>query len=396
VERTFNPHDPRHLLDGVPFDVLAEIRQHHGIVRTPAGAWYLSRHADVVEVLSDVRSFGADLGPMSGVRSVDDVPPDQHWLSEIDEPRHGRIRRLFNASFGPQRTRAVEPFVRRACEYLLDDLVDRSPADLHTGYAARLPGLVMAHVLGLPADAAARFMAWSADASILRRPASPGVEPGGPGIQAYFAHQLAAQRSGSAPVNAVFRFFIEAELDGEPLSDQEIVSQLHFMVQAGVHTTRGLLVHAVQRLVQVPTLFALLQRDRTRIEPFIEECLRLDAPVQRVTRRCRREATVAGTDLRPGDWIEVGIASANRDEAVYDDPETFRLDRLRPRDHLSFGTGPHVCPGALLARCEAVTAVDVLVDRVDALRPVDGAHYPPLPGSLGHGAVPAVLVVRGS
>lgn len=394
MDRTFDPHDPRHLLDGVPFELLAEIRRQQPVVRTPAGAWYLSRHADVEKVLGDVRGFGADLGPMSGVRTVDDVPPDQRWLSEIDEPRHGRIRRLFNASFGPQRTREVEPFVRRTCEELLDALIDQSPADLHAGYAARIPGLVMAHVLGLPPSTAAHFAAWSTDGSILQRPASPGVGAGGPDIQAYFADRLAEQRSGAAATNAVFRFFIDAEIDGRPLSDQEIVSQLHFMVQAGVHTTRGLLVHVVQRLVHAPALFSLLQRDDAQIEPFVEECLRLDAPVQRVTRRCRTDTTVGDVHLRRGDWIEVGIASANRDEAAYDDPEVFRLDRVRPRDHLSFGAGPHVCPGALLARTEAITAVGALVHRLQALRPVDGAVYPPIPGSLGHGAVPAVLVAR--
>lgn len=394
MARTFDPHDPRHLTDGVPFELLADIRRHQPIVRTPRGAWYLSRRADVDAVLSDVDTFVADLGPMSGVRSVEDIPADQRWLSEIGEPRHGRVRRLFNAAFGPHRTRSVEPFVRHTCQELLDGAARRTPADLHAGYAAPLPGLVMAHILGLPASAAARFAQWSMDGSILQRPSSPGVEPGGPGIQAFFTSLVAAQRSGDAPPNLVLRSFIEAEIDGRPLTDQEIVSQLHFMVQAGVHTTRGLLVHVVQRLLHSPRLFELFRQDRARIPSFVEESLRLDAPVQRVTRRCVKDAAVGGTAFRQGDWVEVGIASANRDDAVHQDPERFRLDRLRPRDHVAFGTGPHVCPGSHLARTEAVVALDVLVTRLEALRPVDGATYPPLPGNLGHAAVPAVLMVR--
>jgi cytochrome P450 len=88
----------------------------------------------------------------------------------------------------------------------------------------------------------------------------------------------------------------------------------------------------------------------------------------------------------------MGIASANRDDAVFDDPETFRLDRPQPRDHLTFGAGPHVCPGASLARLEGLTAVEVLMERVSRMDCVDGATYPPLPGNLGHMPIPAQLV----
>jgi cytochrome P450 len=96
----------------------------------------------------------------------------------------------------------------------------------------------------------------------------------------------------------------------------------------------------------------------------------------------------------PGDWVEMGIGSGNRDEAVYDDAPAFRLDREDPRHHLGFGAGSHICPGATLARMEGVTAVNVLLDRVAELRTVDGVRYPPIPGSLGHQPIPAVLVAR--
>jgi cytochrome P450 len=124
----------------------------------------------------------------------------------------------------------------------------------------------------------------------------------------------------------------------------------------------------------------------------MEESLRFDAPVQRTSRRCTAATDIEGVALRPGDWVEMGIASANRDDAVFDDPETFRLDRPQPRDHLTFGAGPHVCPGASLARLEGLTAVEVLMERVSEMEPVDGATYPPLPGNLGHLPIPARLV----
>ncbi len=396
MARTFDPHDPRHLDEGVPFDLLAEIRRDEPVVRTPRGAWYLSRQADVLAVLKDVDTFSADLGPMSGVRSVEDVPEDQRWLSEIEEPRHGRIRRLFNASFGPHRTREVAGFVRTTCLQLVEAMSKEPVADLHEGYAMPIPGLVMAHVLGLPAEVSEDFMTWSTDGSILQRPASPGVEPGGPGIQSYFSRRLAEQRALPEPDNFVFKTFIEAEIEGEPLTDQEIVTELHFMIQAGVHTTRGLLTHVVERLVLSPEIFAKLQDDRELVAPFVEESLRHDAPVQRVTRRCRHATSVGETEMAEGDWIEVGIASANRDESVYPEAESFRLDRSDPKGHVAFGAGPHVCPGAILARTEALTAVDVLLDTLRELRSVPGEGYPPIPGNLGHKAVPAVLVPKGA
>lgn len=388
---TYDPHDPRYLEDGVPFDHLARLRREEPICPTPTGAWYLARRADVEAVLKDVRTFVTDLGPMTGLPGVEAIPPDQWFLSEIPEPRHGRIRRLFNASFGPHRTRDVADFVRATCSRLVDRMLDEPVPDLHEGYAMPIPSLVMAEVLGLPADASDRFMEWSFDGTLMKRPATPGVPPGGLGVQAYFAEHLAAQRALPEPTNHVFKTFIEAEVEGSPLTDQEILTELHFMIQAGVHTTRGLLVHAVQRLLD-PQLFATLQADRSLVPAFVEETLRHDSPVQRTTRRCTRDTTLGDVELRAGDWLEVGVASANRDEDVYEDPGDFRLDRPDPRDHVGFGGGPHVCPGAVLARLEAVTAVEVLLDRLQEMSPVPGASYPPVPGSLSHQPVPAVLM----
>ena len=166
------------------------------------------------------------------------------------------------------------------------------------------------------------------------------------------------------------------------------------MIQAGVHTTRSLLTHLVNRLVNDRPLFERLQADRSLIANFIEESLRHDAPVQRTTRRCTRDIEYAGVEMCKGDWVEMGIGSGNLDESVYPDGEVFRLDRDDPRRHLGFGAGSHICPGATLARLEGSTSVNVLLDRVAELRPVDGVRYPPVPGSLGHQPIPAVLVAR--
>jgi len=168
-----------------------------------------------------------------------------------------------------------------------------------------IPSLVMAEVLGLPSDISRSFMDWSFDGSLIERPASPACTRW-PAVQAYFTEQLALQRSLSEPTNHVFSLFMETEIEGEPLSDQEIVTELHFMIQAGVHTTRGLLIHVVQRLLESAELFNSLQNDRTLIIPFVEETLRHDSPVQRVTRRCMRPTTVGGTEMKGASGLRWG------------------------------------------------------------------------------------------
>ncbi len=392
----FDPHDSSFVDNGIPFEVLARIRREQPVYRTPNGAWYLSRFEDVESALRDVDVFRAELGPITGIPAgVLTIPEDQHYLSEIPEPRHGQIRKLFNAGIAAHRVGAVEPHVTAECGRLVDEMLRQDPADLHDGYAMAIPAFAMAHIMGLGHEAVPHFMQWSMDGSLMTRPATPGVPEGGPASHVFFRERLAEQRALTEPSSHLFRVLLNAEIEGRPLTDAEIITQLHFCIQAGVHTTRSLLAHLVNRLAQEPELFRRLDADRALVGAFVEESLRHDSPVQRTTRLSTRDATVNGCPVRQGDSVEMGIGSANRDDAVYDDPETFRLDRSDPRRHLAFGTGSHVCPGATLARMEGVTAVTVLLDELARIDTVPGVRYPPLPGSLGHQPIPARLIARG-
>jgi cytochrome P450 len=385
---TFDPHDPRYEVQGVPFAELARIRGECPVARTPRGDWYVSRRVDVEAVLKDVTTFTADLSRFSGLDSLDDVPEDERFLSEIPEPRHGEVRRIFNGAFGPHRVKGVEPFVRQLCTDLVTALVDAGGGDLQTGLALPIPGRTMARLMGLPDEANELFMAWTVDGSLMLRAASPSTAPHGPPQCPYFREQVAARRREPHPADDLITTMLRATPGGEPMTDEEIVTQLHFMIQAGVHTTRSLLTHLLNRLVQDPVLYERLAADRSLIPRAIEESLRRDSPVQATTRRCTRDVVIAGTAIAAGDWLQVGVQSANVDETAFDDAESFRLDRTDPRDHLGFGAGSHVCPGATLARMEAATMLEVLFDRVAALEVVPGAVYPPLPGALGHAPIP--------
>ncbi|HUP76108.1 MAG TPA: cytochrome P450 [Acidimicrobiales bacterium] len=389
---TFDPYDPQHLYDGVPFDHLARVRREQPVCPTPRGAWYLSRFDLVEGALKDIDTFRADLSAYSGLNGVEAVPKEQLFLSELQEPTHGEVRRLYNATFGSYRVNKLEPLIRQMCHELVDTMVQADIADLHRDYAMVIPGLVMTHIMGLPEDTPAKFSEWSEDGTILKRPCSPDVGPGNHGLQNLFADQLAQRRALPEMPNDVFRTLSEARIDGELLTDEQIVTQLHFMVQAGVHTTRGLLTHVVERLLLDRSVFEQLRANRDLVANFIEESLRHDSPVQRTSRRCTHDIEVGGVSLAEGDWVEMGIASANRDEDKYEDPESFRLDRPQPRAHLTFGAGSHVCPGATLARLEAVIAVEVLLERVQRLETIESVHYPPIPGNLGHDPIPARVI----
>lgn len=392
----FDARDPQHAIDGMPFDELAKIRAEEPVCES-SGGWFLSRRKEILPCLEDVDTFVADLSTISGIPSWRDIAPEELFLSEIAEPRHGRMRRLYNSCFARHRLNKLGTYVEDSCHRLFDDLLAAPDgvADLHAGYALPLPSLVLSRMMGLPEEAAQKFIEWSVDGTLMQRTASPGVGPEGPPIRRYFAAQIAQRRARPDDTTQdVLRTLMEAEIDGEPLSDHVIAIQLQFMVLAGVHTTRSFLCHLVHRLLVDPELMRTLDDDRTLIPNYIEESLRHDSPVQGTGRRCTRDTQLGGVAMREGDFIEVGLGSANRDESAYADPEVFRLDREDPRDHLAFGAASHICPGATLARLEGVTCIEVLLDRVTAMELVPGALYPHLPGSLSERAILAKLTAR--
>ena len=392
--RIFDPDDPDHATKGVPFDELAELRRDCPIARTPTGAWFLSRRQEIDAVLLDVESFGSDMTPGTGIDGVEFVPQEQLFLPEINEPRHGQIRRLYNSALGVHRTQRIAPFVRDTCDRLLDALADDLEPDLHARFAMPIPSAVVAHIIGLPNDAVEKLITWSFDGSVMCRPASRDYAPDGPPIHGYLTEWVAEQRRRASPESHTVKVFLEAEIEGCDLTDVEIAHQLQTMVLGGVHTTRGLLSHCVQRLIVMPGMFERLASNRLEVKVFVEEVLRHDCPAHRVTRRCLANAVVGDTPMTRGDWLSVSLASANRDEAHYHDGDAFRLDRPEPRDHVAFGGGPHICPGASLARLEATSAVEALLDRYTALEPVPGHAYPPMPAYLSYQPIPARLVPR--
>ena len=369
--------DPFNSSSGVPYDLLASLRETCPVSRTESGAYFLARHDDVLAATKDIDVFQASFRAAGVV-----VPPEEQLISEIPEPRHGKIRRIINSAIAQHRIGRVEPFARQLCNDLLDPLVARGGGDFVADYVTPIPATVIAHLLGVdPADHA-RFAQWSdlvvQSAYATKNRREDGAEGEGlagvaPDFAAYLDNMIAERQTSADPPDDFVTRLINTSVDGERLTELEMRTQLAFLLMSGNETTRHLIGNMLETVCSDEALFERLRTERDLVPAVVEESLRHDSPIHVLLRDCLRNVAIDGVEIPAGTKVGFGIASANRDADTYDDPDGFRLDRANARDHLAFGGGPHVCPGASLARLEGRVALDVFLDRV-ARASVDGSY----------------------
>ena len=220
-----------------------------------------------------------------------------------------------------------------------------------------------------------------------------GLAGAHPEFTAYVDAIIAARRALDHPGDDLVGRMLSEEVDGRGLTDVEARTQLVFLFASGNETTRHLIGNLLHTLATDPDLYARLRADRALVPVAVEESLRMDSPIQHLFRDCRRDVELDGEHLHAGDKVVFGVSSANRDAARFEDPDDFRLDRSNPRGHIAFGGGPHVCPGANLARLEARIAVEVLLDRVAAIHvaPTHTFEKTPVFWAYGPTALPVTL-----
>ncbi len=385
---TFDPYAPS---SDERYEAMAAVRAGAGIVETEAG-YYVATAAGVQAGLKDVEKFVGSFMDTSG------LPEDEIMISAIPEPRHGRIRRVINSVVAPHRTAQAEPFIRALVRELVDGAIEvgttAGAVDLVTATIDPFPSAVIAYMLGVPEEDRDRFRRWSDE--LLERQnarAAASLSESHPEFAAYIQAHIDARRAAPEPADDLISRFLRTDVDGEFLSDDAVRTQTMFLIVAGNETTRNLLGNCLHTLAIDADLYARVRADHALIPPLVEESLRLESPVQVLARSVLADTEISGCPMHVGDRVVFGIASANRDEQVYADPDEFRVDRDRPREHLAFGTGPHVCPGATLARLEAVALLEEFCRRVESFHPVDGFVPEPNPvfWALGHQALPAVL-----
>jgi cytochrome P450 len=375
--------DPLDASAGVPYEALAELRETCPVSRTSSGAFFLARHDDVLAATKNIAAFQASFRAEGVV-----VPPEEQLISEIPEPRHGKIRRIINSAIAQHRISRVEPFVRALCHELLDRVVERGSCDLVADYVTPIPATVIAHLLGVdPADHA-RFAEWSdlvvqsTYATQNRR--ADGIDGEGlagvaPDFTTYLDTMIAERKAADDPPDDFVTRLINTEVDGQRLTDLEMRTQLAFLLMSGNETTRHLIANLLETVCMDSALFARVHAERDLVPTLVEESLRHDPPIHVLMRDCLADITIEGVTIPAGVKVGFGLASGNRDEQTYADPDEFRLDRPNTKDHLAFGGGPHVCPGASLARLEGRIALEVFFDRVDHARVAAGYRREPVP-----------------
>ena len=289
----------------------------------------------------------------------------------VDPPDHTRFRRLVSRAFTPRATAAFEPVVQRTADALLDALELRSgPVDLVETYAAQLPVLVIADLLGVPTERREDFLRWGAAAAAT-------LDPGLP-----FRRYVAAERALRAMHSFLREHFARLRRepgedlvsrlvglpDDEALTERELHATVMLLLGAGFETTVNLLGNGVVLLDRHREQRDALLADPSGWDGAVEEVLRHDSPVQITGRSAKDGAALAGRELRPGTRVTVLLGAANRDPEVFADPARFDITRANARDHLAFSAGIHYCVGAGLARLEGVVGLRALTERYPGLR----------------------------
>jgi cytochrome P450 len=345
--------------------VTAELRQRCPVAHTPSG-WFVARHADVKDVLQHVERYTGSFNSSEG------FPEDERALMNIDEPEHGRLRKIINGAIAGHRSVDMEPFIRELATTIVDEVLAASaagPVDLVAAFAEPIPVRVIAKALGVPVSDYGQFQRWADElvARLYDRPPAP-YSTLHPEFADYVQELLEERRAGTE------RDFL-SRLLAEGLSDAAVRTHALHLIIAGNETTRSMLGNCCYRLATEPGLFDSVKADLSLVPALIEESLRFDAPIQVMGRTATTEHELDGIGLAPAEHVILGLGAANRDPEVFERPDEFRLDRARPKDHLAFGAGPHVCPGAFLARLEGVTAVTELVSRPRSRRVPDGDEF---------------------
>lgn len=355
------------------YETFARIRQEDPLLHQlglngESKLWFASRYEDVVAILRNDQQFVRDarnaLDPEAfGEQTVTQQMMSNHMLNK-DWGDHRRLRNLVSKAFTPKIVRQLRPRVVELTNELLDEVIDRGEMDLIADFVFHLPTIVIAELLGVPATDRDKFKIWS-NAAIMPAMDEASQADAQRHMQEFLAYlqQCFAERRQN-PGNDLTSALIHAEESGDRLSESELFSMLFLLIIAGHETTVSLIGNAMLALWEHPEQFALLKENPDLIGTAVEEFLRYDAPVERAfVRWAAEDVELNGQHFPKGTPIIPIIASANRDEAVYENGEQLDITR-RTNPHLGFGHGVHYCVGAPLARMEAEIALNALLARM--------------------------------
>ena len=342
----------------------AYLREHDPVTRAGGGPWRVARYEDVRRVLRSHEEFSSQVSDRLSGRAG-----GASLMLFCDPPVHDRLRALVSRAFTPRRVAEQEARIVARCEALVREMARSERADLVTALAAPLPVGVIAGMLGVEDGDFAEFKRWS-DAVfknigdiLLRSPSEAAMAAVGK-MDAYFLEQIARLRREPQP--HLLSDLVHVETEDGRLSDAELLMFCRLLLIAGNETTTSLIVGCVRVFHELPETFERLARARDLIPGFIEETLRYYSPFRLTIRRARRDVTLAGQTIQSGELVLPLIASANRDESVFERAAEFVIER-DPNPHLAFGLGIHSCLGSALARLEGRIAVAALLEQLERI-----------------------------
>jgi cytochrome P450 len=355
---------------------LRRMRAEHPVWQDPGtGATHVFRHADVNRVLSDPAVFSSEFGALAPPREDDAPNFTDGTLTITDPPRHRQLRSLVSQVFTPRMVAQLEPRIRQVTDGLLDAVGARTDFDLVHELTYPLPVIVIAELLGIPASDRALFRGWAELLLSTTRDTTAGALPGGK-IPEETAAELNRMRDyllghaddrRATPTDDLIGKLVAAELDGQRLSRTEILNFSILLLLAGHLTTTLLLGNAVLSLDETPGTYASLRADRSGIPAALEEVFRHRPPVSFLYRLTKEQVTLGDVEIPPGRIVVSWLLSANRDELVFPNSESY-VPARNPNPHVTLGHGIHFCLGAPLARLESRVALNALMDRYSSLR----------------------------
>ncbi len=348
------------------------------IPATSAGFWAVTTHAGVVEVSRNPELFSSTQTSPSIYEAGPEILDLMTGFGGMDAPEHTRFRRLVSKAFTPRQLERTDGLIAKRSKLAVDALLETGPCDFVEVFSNYVPAQVITDMVGAD-DPEVREQLVDAVTKILVF-GDPGVRPDGENPIAFFAQTMfelieasrdvLAERRGN-PGEDLVTGLIEAEFEGERLTDDEIVNVLNLLFIAGIDTTRNTLTIALQALTQFPEQRALLMEDLPRrIDDAVVEMVRWASPVSSFVRRATRDTELGGAHIAAGDRVALWYMSANRDETVFDRPWEFDIQRDNSRQIAWGGGGPHYCLGSNLARVETRMALTELLTRIPTIRAV--------------------------
>jgi cholest-4-en-3-one 26-monooxygenase len=372
--------DGKNFVAGVPHQWFRQLRHeapvywHADPNSDRGGFWTVTGYDDCVTVNRDWEHFSsARKSALFADMDADALAQQQLMMLNMDPTMHTRYRRLVNHGFTPKLVRDLERQIVGYADGIIDAVCERGTADFVEEISAELPLLVIAELLGVPQEDRRMVFEWSNRMIGSEDPEYQleGVDPGESAMQVFsYAEELAASRR-LEPRQDLVSVLIQAEVEGEQLDQLELDLFFLLLIVAGNETTRNLMSGAMTAFFEHPDQWELLRQDRSLLAPAVEEMLRYVTPVMHFRRTATMDHELGGQKIQEGDKVVFWHTSANRDESVFTDPDTFDVTR-KPNNHIAFGGGgPHFCLGANLARMEIMVMFDRLLERIPDIR-LDG------------------------